>query len=175
MQNKARLVAQGYTQVEGVDFKETFAPVARLESIRLMLGVAYCMKLKLYQTDVKSAFLNGMLMEEVYVEQPVGFQDPYKPDHVFKLKKALYSLKQAPRAWYDRLTSFLLDHNFSRGNPDKTLYIKHEKGEFLYAQNYVDDIVFGSTSHTQLEKFIALMKDEFEISMVGELSTLVFK
>ncbi|XP_031262652.1 uncharacterized protein LOC116120820 [Pistacia vera] len=120
--------------------------------------------------DVKSAFLNGMLMEEVYVEQPVGLQDPHMPNHVFKLKKALYGLKQARRAWYDRLTSFFLDHNFIRGNADKTLFIKHEGGKFLYAQIYVDDIVFGSTFHTQLEKFITLMKDEFEMSMVGEIS-----
>src|ERR1044072_7552410 len=97
--NKARLVAQGYTQVEGVDFDETFAPVARLESIRLLLGVACILKFKLFQMDVKSAFLNGYLNEEVYVEQPKGFVDPSFPDHVYKLRKALYGLKQAPRAW----------------------------------------------------------------------------
>ena len=105
--NKARLVAQGYTQIEGVDFDETFAPVARLESIRLLLGIACILKFKLYQMDVKSAFLNGYLNEEVYVEQPKGFEDPTHPDHVYKLKKALYGLKQAPRTWYERLTEFL--------------------------------------------------------------------
>ena len=107
--NKARLVAQGYTQVEGVDFDETFAPVARLESIRLLLGVACLLKFKLFQMDVKSAFLNGYLNEEVYMEQPKGFVDPNCPDHVYKLRKALYGLKQAPRAWYDRLTKFVTD------------------------------------------------------------------
>ncbi|MCI26005.1 gag-pol polyprotein, partial [Trifolium medium] len=96
--NKARLVAQGYTQVEGLDFDETFAPVARLESIRPLLGVACILKFKLYQMDVKSAFLNRYLHEEVYVEQPKGFIDSTHPDHVYKLKKALYGLKQAPRA-----------------------------------------------------------------------------
>jgi hypothetical protein len=107
--NKARLVAQGYTQVEGLDFEETFAPVARLESIRLLLCVACILKFKLYQMDVKSAFLNGYLHEEVYVEQPKGFIDPDFPKHVYKLKKALYGLKQAPRAWYERLTQFLVN------------------------------------------------------------------
>ncbi|WJX12366.1 hypothetical protein P8452_02876 [Trifolium repens] len=102
--NKARLVAQGYTQIEGLDFDETFAPVARLKSIRLLLGVACILKFKLYQMDVKSSFLNGYLQEEVYVEQPKGFVDPEHPNYVYKLKKALYGLKQAPRAWYERLT-----------------------------------------------------------------------
>jgi hypothetical protein len=108
--NKARLVAQGYTQVEGVDFDETFAPIARLKSIRLLLGEACIQKFKLFQMDVKSAFLNGYLNEEVYVEQPKGSVDPNLPDHVYKLKKALYGIKQAPRAWYESLTKFLVKH-----------------------------------------------------------------
>jgi len=102
--NKARLVAQGYTHVEGLDFDETFAPDARLESIRLLLGVAGILNFKLFQMDVKSDFLNGYLHEEVYVEQPKGFVEPNFPDHVYKMKKALYGLKQAPGAWYERLT-----------------------------------------------------------------------
>jgi hypothetical protein len=113
--NKARLVAQGYTQVEGLDFDETFAPVARLESIRLLLGVACIQKFKLFQMDVKSAFLNGYLHEEVYVEQPKGFVDPNFPDHVYKLKKALYRLKQAPRAWYEILIEFLTHQGYKKG------------------------------------------------------------
>jgi hypothetical protein len=108
VRNKARLVAQGYTQIEGVDFNETFTQVARLESIRILLSIACHLGFKLYQMDVKSAFLNGILQEEVYVEQPKGFQDPHHPHHVFKLKKALYGLKQAPWAWYERLTPYLL-------------------------------------------------------------------
>ena len=107
IRNKSRLVAQGYTQVEGVDFDETFAPVARLESIRILLAITSHLNFKLYQMDIKSAFLNGMLQEEVYVEQPKGFVDPHRPDDVYKLKRALYGLKQAPRAWYDRLTAYL--------------------------------------------------------------------
>ncbi|KAL0544097.1 hypothetical protein IC582_019208 [Cucumis melo] len=105
--NKARLVAQGYTQVEGVDFDETFAPVARLEVIRLLLGISCIQKFKLYQMDLKSVFLNGYLNEEVYVAQPKGFVDSEHPKHVYKLNKALYGLKQALKAWYDRLTVYL--------------------------------------------------------------------
>ena len=102
--NKARLVAQGYSQMEGVDYNETFAPVARMESIRILLALACHLKFKLYQMDVKTSILNGLLKEDVYMTQPKGFIDPNFPDHVLYLKKALYGLKQAPRAWYDRLT-----------------------------------------------------------------------
>lgn len=112
--NKERLVAQGYTQIEGVDFDETFAPVARLESIRLLLGISCMLKFKLFQMDVKSAFLNGYLNEEVYMDQPKGFTDPNSPNHVFKLNKALYGLKQAPRAWYERLIEFLINNGYIR-------------------------------------------------------------
>ncbi|KAK0570630.1 hypothetical protein LWI29_004098 [Acer saccharum] len=110
VRNKARLVAQGYSQIEGIDFEETFAPVARLESIRLLLSISCVYKFKLHQMDVKSAFLNGLLHEEVFVEQPKGFVDPHHPSHVYRLKKALYGLKQAPRAWYERLTLYLVDN-----------------------------------------------------------------
>jgi hypothetical protein len=109
IQNKARLVAQGYTQIEGVDFDETFSPVARLESIRILISISCHLGFKLYQMDVKSAFLNGILQEKVYVEQPKGFLDPHYPQYVYKLKKALYGLKQSPRAWYERLTTYLLE------------------------------------------------------------------
>jgi hypothetical protein len=112
--NKARLVAQGYTQVEGLDFDETFAPVARLDAVRLLLGVACILKFKLFQMDVKSVFLNGYLQEEVYVEQPKGFVDIEFPNHVYRLKKTLYGLKQAPRAWYERLTQFLTNPGYKK-------------------------------------------------------------
>jgi Reverse transcriptase (RNA-dependent DNA polymerase) len=110
IRNKARLVAQGYKQQEGIDFEETFAPVARLESIRMLLAYASNKNFKLFQMDVKSAFLNGFIDEEVYVNQPQGFVDPTFPNHVYRLTKALYGLKQAPRAWYGRLSSFLIDN-----------------------------------------------------------------
>jgi hypothetical protein len=106
--NKARLVAKEYSQVEGLDFGKTFAPVARLEAIRLLLANSSLNDIKLYQMDVKSAFLNGEINELVYVEQPPGFEVPRNPNHVYRLKKAPYGLKQAPRAWYERLSGFLV-------------------------------------------------------------------
>src|SRR6187551_301198 len=118
VRNKARLVAQGYTQVKGLDFDETFAPVARLEAIRMLLAYACSHNIKLYQMDVKSAFLNGDLSELVYVEQPPGFEDPKFPNHVYKISKALYGLKQAPRAWYERLMNFLVSKGFKIGEVD---------------------------------------------------------
>lgn len=123
IRNKARLVAQRYSQIEGIDFDETFAPVARLECIRLILGIACKIRIKLYQMDVKRVFLNEILQEEVYVVQPKGFEDRKFPDHVYKLKRALYGLKQAHRAWYERIAQFLLHAGFKRGSVDKTLFI----------------------------------------------------
>ena len=122
IRNKARLVAQGYSQEEGIDFDETFAPVARLEAIRMLLAFACFKNFKLYQMDVKSTFLNGYINEEVYVEQPPGFEDQKLPNHVFKLTKAIYGLKQAPRAWYERLSKFLIEKGFSRGKIDHSFY-----------------------------------------------------
>ena len=153
IRNKSRLVAQGYIQVEGVDFDETFAPVARLESIRILLGIASHLNFKLYQMDVKSAFLNDMLQEKVYVEQSKGFIDPHRPDDVYKLKRALYGLKQAPRARYDRLTAYLTEHGFKRGFAETTLFIRKDKNSFVVAQIYVDDIVFGVTSNSLAHSF----------------------
>nr|GFC06896.1 retrovirus-related Pol polyprotein from transposon TNT 1-94 [Tanacetum cinerariifolium] len=118
LKNKARLVARGYRQEEGIDFEESFAPVARLEAIRIFLAYAAHKNMVVYQMDVKTAFLNGNLHEEVYVGQPGGFVDPDNPNHVYKLKKALYWLKQAPRAWYDMLSSFLLSEDFSKDVDD---------------------------------------------------------
>ncbi|KAI9170202.1 hypothetical protein LWI28_024289 [Acer negundo] len=120
--------------------------------------------------DVKSAFLNGLLHEEVFVEQPKGFVDPHHPSHVYCLKKALYGLKQAPRAWYERLTLYLVDNGYSRGSVDKTLFIKCTKDELFIAQIYVDDIVFGSTNNLKVQQFVDVMSHEFEMSMVGELN-----
>jgi hypothetical protein len=170
VRNKARLVAQGYTQVEGVDFDETFAPVARLEPIRILLSISSYLQIKLYQMDVNSAFLNGILKEEVYVEQPKGFEDHQFPHHVYKLKKALYGLKQAPRAWYERLTTYLLDQSFIRGQADRTLFISNKGEQKLIAQIYVDDIIFGATIDSQAHAFSDDMKQEFEMSLIGELT-----
>ena len=158
--NKSRLVAQGYTQVEGVDFNESFAPVARLESIWILVSIACIMNFKLYQMDVKSAFLNSLLHEEVFVEQPKGFQDPHFLNHVIRLKKVLYGLKQALREWYDHLTSYLLDHGFKRGQVDWTLFVKQDEKSPFIAQVYVDDIVFGSTIDNLAQEFLEEIKKE---------------
>ena len=119
--------------MEEIDFDETFAPVARLGSIRILLAIASHLNSKLYQMDVKSAFLNGMLQEEVYVEQPMGFVDPHKPDDVYKLKRALYGLKQTPRAWYDRFVTYLIEHGSKRGFANTTLFIRKDKNYFVVA------------------------------------------
>ena len=120
--------------------------------------------------DVKSAFLNGMLQEEVYVEQPKGFVEPHRPNDVYRLKRALYELKQAPRAWYDRLIAYLIEHGFKRGFADTTLFIQKDKNYFVVAQIYVDDIVFGATNDSLAKSFADEMKKMFEMSMVGELT-----
>ncbi|KAK8930958.1 hypothetical protein KSP39_PZI016350 [Platanthera zijinensis] len=169
IKNKARLVAQGYRQEEGIDFDQTFAPVARLEAIRLFLAYASHKGFTVYQMDVKSAFLNGDLKEEVYVAQPPGFVNPTYPSHVYFLNKALYGLKQAPRAWYETLSSFLLENKFSRGKIDKTLFLREVKGKILLVQIYVDDIIFGSTDNNLCKKFSKLMQGKFEMSSMGKL------
>ncbi|GJZ17848.1 retrovirus-related pol polyprotein from transposon TNT 1-94 [Tanacetum coccineum] len=168
--NKARLVAQGYNQQEGIDYDETYAPVARLESIRILLAYACALDFKLFQMDVKSAFLNGFINEEVYVAQPPGFIDFAKPNHVYRLKKALYGLKQAPKAWYDRLKAFLIKHDYTMGMVDNTLFTKKRDSNLIIVQIYVDDIIFGSTCQELCDDFAKIMHDEFEISMMGELN-----
>nr|GEZ02066.1 retrovirus-related Pol polyprotein from transposon TNT 1-94 [Tanacetum cinerariifolium] len=131
LKNKARLVARGYRQKKGIDFEESFAPVARLEAIRIFLAYVAHKNMVVYQMDVKTAFLNGNLREKVYISQPDGFVDQDNPNHVYKLKKALYGLKQAPRAWYDMLSSFLLSQDFSKGSVDPTLFIRKNGTELL--------------------------------------------
>jgi hypothetical protein len=143
VRNKARLVCKGYAQIEGLDFDETFVPVARLEAIRIFLAYACHKRFKVYQMDVKSAFLNGDLNEEVYMEQPEGFKLSDNPDLVCKMKKYLYGLKQAPRAWYHRLDTYLKDKGFKRGTIDNNLYIKTEGDDLLIVLVYVDDIIFN--------------------------------
>ena len=120
--------------------------------------------------DVKSAFLNGELEEEVYVQQPPGFEDPNFPDFVYRLLKALYGLKQAPRAWYETLSQFLIENHFTRGTIDKTLFHRNFNGSSIFVQIYVDDIIFGSTDEKLCSKFSKLMQSKYEMSMIGELT-----
>ncbi|GJW20717.1 retrovirus-related pol polyprotein from transposon TNT 1-94 [Tanacetum coccineum] len=141
--NKARLVTQGYNQQEGIDYDETYA---------------------------HSAFLNGFINEEVYVAQPSGFVDFAKPNHVYRLKKALYRLKQAPKAWYDRLKAFLIKHNYTMRMVDNTLFTKKKISNLIIVQIYVDDIIFGSTCQELCDDFAKIMHDEYEMSMMGELN-----
>ncbi|GJT10312.1 putative ribonuclease H-like domain-containing protein [Tanacetum coccineum] len=175
IKNKARLVAQGYTQEEGIDYDEVFAPVARIEAIRLFLAYASFKDFVVYQMDVKSAFLYGKIEEEVYVCQPPGFEDPDFPDRVYKVEKALYGLHQAPRAWYETLSTYLLDNGFQRGKIDKTLFIKRDKGLqvkqkenriFISQDKYVTEIlkkfsfIDVKTASTPMETQKLLLKDE---------------
>jgi hypothetical protein len=150
VRNKACCVVQRFSQVEGPNFGEIFALVARLEAIRILLTFAASKEFKLYQMDVKSAFLNGVTHEEVYVKQLLGFKNPKYPNRVYNLSKALYELKQASQAWYASLKTFLLDHG--------------------YVQIYVDDITFGGSSHVLVSGFQEMMDKEFQMSMMGELT-----
>ncbi|GKF68573.1 putative ribonuclease H-like domain-containing protein [Tanacetum coccineum] len=161
IRNKARLVAQGHRQEEGIDYEEFFAPVARIEAIRLFLAYASFMGFIVYQMDVKSAFLYGTIEEEVYVTQPPGFKDLDHPNKVYKVVKALYGFHQAPRAWYATLANYLLGNGFKRGKIDQTLFIKKQKGYILLVQVYADDIIFASTNKEQCTIFEKLMKDKF--------------
>jgi hypothetical protein len=167
--NKERLVVKGYSHVEGLDFDETYAPVARLESIRILLAYATYHGFKLYQMDMKNAFLNGRIKEGVYVEQPPGFEDSEYPNHVYKLSKALYGLKQAPRAWCECLRDFLITNGFKVGKTDPTLFTKIIAKDLFICQIYVDDIIFGSTNKSSCEEFSRIMIQKFEVSMMGEL------
>nr|GEY14864.1 putative ribonuclease H-like domain-containing protein [Tanacetum cinerariifolium] len=170
VRNKARLVAQGHTQEEGIDYDEVFAPVARIEAIRLFLAYASFMGFIVYQMDVKSAFLYGTIDEEVYVMQPLGFQDLAFPAKVYKVEKAMYGLHQALRAWYGTLSKYLLMNGFQRGTIDQTLFIKRQRGNFILVQVYMDDIIFGSSNPQLCREFEALMHEKFQMSAMGELN-----
>nr|GEV98090.1 putative ribonuclease H-like domain-containing protein [Tanacetum cinerariifolium] len=168
--NKVRLIAQGHRQEEGIDYNEVFTPVARIEDIRLFLAFASYMGFLVYQMDVKSAFLYGRIEEEVYVTQPKGFMDPQHLKKVYKVVKTQYGLHQAPRAWYATLSTFLLKHDYKRGTIDKTLFLKKNNHHIILVQVYVDDIIFGSTKKEWCDEFEALMKGEFQMSAMGELT-----
>ncbi|GKE78470.1 retrovirus-related pol polyprotein from transposon TNT 1-94 [Tanacetum coccineum] len=163
LKNKAHLVAKGFHQEEGLDFEESFALLARLEAIKIFIANAASKNMTVYQMDVKTAFLNGELKEEVYVHQPEGFVDPKHPHHVYRLKKAFYGLKQAPRAWYDTLLKFLLAQGFSKGVIDPTLFIQKTGKHTLHVQIYVDDIIFASTNPKDCDHFSNEMSSKFVV------------
>ncbi|GJT46231.1 putative ribonuclease H-like domain-containing protein [Tanacetum coccineum] len=159
-----------YTQEEGIDYDEVFALVARIEAIRLFLAYASFKYFVVYQMDVNSAFLYGKIEEEVFNCQPPGFEDPEFLDRVYKVEKALYGLHQAPRAWYETLSTYLLDNGFQRGQIDKMLFIKRFKGDILLVRVYVDDIIFGSTRKEMCTEFENMMHKKFQMSSMGELT-----
>ncbi|GJZ51758.1 retrovirus-related pol polyprotein from transposon TNT 1-94 [Tanacetum coccineum] len=169
IRNKARLVAKGYAQEEGIDFEESFSPFARLEVVRIFAAYVTHKSFPIYQMDVKTAFLNGPLKEEVYVAQPDEFVDPDHPEKVYRLRKALYGLKQAPRAWYDELSNFLMSKGFTKGTIDPTLFTIRYGEDILLVQIYVDDIIFGSTNPKFSKRFEKLMHSRFEMSLMGEM------
>eukprot|EP00253_Pinus_taeda_P003093 PITA_03093 len=173
IRNKARLVCKGYAQQEGIDFEEKFSPVARLEAIRMFVSPSSFQKFKVFQMDVKSAFLNGDLEEEVYIEQLDGFILGNDPKLVCRLKKALYGLKQAPRAWYYRLDKYLHQQGFSKGLADSNLYIKIDNDKLLILVVYVDDIIFGSNEESMSQNFTLVMQKEFEMSLLGTLPDIM--
>ncbi|GJT08258.1 putative ribonuclease H-like domain-containing protein [Tanacetum coccineum] len=169
-QNSTDGIFLGHRQEEGIDYDEVFAPVARLEAIRIFLAFASYMGFIVYQMDVKSAFLYGKIDEEVYVSQPPGFLDHKYPQKVYKVVKALYGLHQDPRAWYTTLSTFLLKNGYRRGTINKTLFLKKDKHDIILVQVYVDDIIFGSTKKSWCDEFEAIMKSRFKISSMGELT-----
>ncbi|KAL0388509.1 UNVERIFIED_CONTAM: Retrovirus-related Pol polyprotein from transposon RE2 [Sesamum radiatum] len=165
--HKARLVAKGYSQLPGIDYTETFAPVARLDTIRALIAIAANKKWKIYQMDVKSAFLNGYIDEEIYVEQPQGFIAKGSEEKVLRLKKALYGLKQAPRAWYSRIDKYFMDRGFRRSLSEPTLYIKSQGNDTLIVSLYVDDLIYTGNNEKMIQVFKEDMMKTFEMSDLG--------
>nr|GEW70742.1 putative ribonuclease H-like domain-containing protein [Tanacetum cinerariifolium] len=170
VRNTTRLVAQRHRQEEGIYYDEVFAPVARIEAIRIFLAFASYMGFIVYQMDVKSAFLYGTIDKEVYVTQPPGFVDPKFPNKVYKFVKTLYGLHQALKAWYATLSTFREKSEYRRGAIDKTLFIKQDKNDIMLVQVYVDDIIFGSTKKSWCDEFEDLMKNRFQMSSMGKLT-----
>nr|CAN63433.1 hypothetical protein VITISV_033829 [Vitis vinifera] len=168
--HKARLVVKGYAQMFGVDFSETFAPVARLDTIRMLLALAAQRKWKIYKLDVKSAFLNGYLEEEIFVEQPEGFAIKGKEEKVYLLKKALYGLRQAPRAWYSRIDTHLLTLGFHKSLSEFTLYIEKIEEDILIVSLYVDDLLVTGSNAGFVNKFKAEMEHVFDMTDLSEMS-----
>lgn len=167
---KARIVAKGYHQQPGVDYTDTFSPVIKSTTIRIVLGLAVNQDWPIRQIDVNTAFLQGRLKEQVFMSQPPGFSDPAKPNHVCQLKKALYGLKQAPRAWYSELKSFLLATGFQNSLADTSLFIFRKANQFVYVLVYVDDILITGTNPQMVQRVIDELANRFSIKDMGHIS-----
>ena len=166
---KARLVAKGYSQVAGVDFNETFAPVAKFTTIRTIVAIGAAMDLEMHQMEVKTAFLNGELEEDIYMNQPQGFVEEGKQHLVCKLKKSLYGLKQSPRAWYQRIDTFFVNEGFQRSEADHSMYVIQSKEFLMIVILYVDDLIILTNTLKKMDWLKAKLEKEYEMSDLGEL------
>ena len=167
---KARLVAKGFTQTYGIDYTETFAPVAKLNTIRVLLSLATNLDWPLYQLDVKNGFFNGELEEEVYTRLPPNFEEDKKSKIVCKLKKSLYGLKQSPFAWFERFSKVIKSHGYSQGQTDHTLFVKHSSNKRVTVPIvYVDDIILTGDDFNEMEEIKRLMAMDFEIKDLGTM------
>ena len=167
---KARLVAKGYSQQEGIDFDDTFAPVAKLNTIRMLISLATKCNWELHQLDVKSAFLNGDLKEEIYLVQPEGYVKQGQEHLICKLKKALYGLKQAPRSWYEKVDSFFVEYGFHRSLNDPNLYTKYNnQGQIILISLYVDDMIITGDADDLIRGIKRLMAQVFEMKDLESL------
>ena len=166
---KARLVAKGYTQTYGIDFQETFSPVAKLNTIRVLLSLAANLDWPLHQFDVKNAFLHGNLEEEIYMDIPPGYEYLERRPMVCKLKRSLYGLKQSPRAWFGRFSNAMRSYGYKQSDSDHTLFLKHDQGKITALIIYVDDMVITGNDRQEMKNLEERLSKEFEMKNLGGL------